>query len=124
MIRVLNEKRSVDFYMNAFDLSVANRYEFDSFTLVYLSNAECTFELELTINKDQEEAYDLGDGYGHMAFSVDDLDATHKHLQEINAQPRKIVEFEREGKLFARFFFVNDPDGYDIEVLQRHGRFI
>ena len=124
MIRVLEEKRSVDFYQNAFDLQVADRFDFDSFTLVYLSNEECSFELELTINKEQKEAYDLGNGYGHMAFSVDDLDATHQHLQKIGAEPRKIVEFEREGKLFARFFFVNDPDGYDIEVLQRHGRFI
>ena len=45
-------------------------------------------------------------------------------FRAMGAEPRKIVEFEREGKLFARFFFVNDPDGYDIEVLQRHGRFL
>jgi len=124
MIRVLDEKRSVDFYQNAFDLTVADRFDFDSFTLIYLSNPECTFELELTVNKEQDSAYDLGNGYGHLAFSVDDLDAAHSRLQAMGAEPRKIVEFEREGKLFARFFFVNDPDGYDIEVLQRHGRFL
>ena len=124
MLRVLDEKRSIEFYKNAFDLSVADRYDFDSFTLVYLSNADTTFELELTINKSQESPYDLGNGYGHLAFSVDDLDAAHSRMQAMGAEPRKIVEFEREGKLFARFFFVNDPDGYDIEVLQRYGRFL
>ena len=124
MIRVLDEERSIAFYQNAFDLSVADRFDFESFTLIYLSNPECTFELELTVNKGEKDAYDLGNGYGHLAFSVDDLDSAHSRLQGMGAEPRKIVEFEREGKLFARFFFVNDPDGYDIEVLQRHGRFL
>ena len=124
MIRVLDEQRSIEFYKNAFDLTVADRFDFESFTLVYLSNAEATFELELTVNKSQEKPYELGDGYGHLAFSVDDLEAAHNKIKAMGAEPRKIVEFEREGKLFARFFFVNDPDGYDIEVLQRHGRFL
>ena len=124
MIRVLDEKRSIEFYEKAFDLTVADRFDFESFTLVYLSNADTTFELELTVNKSQEEPYELGNGYGHLAFSVDDLDAAHSAIEAMGAEPRKIVEFEREGKLFARFFFVNDPDGYDIEVLQRHGRFL
>ncbi|MEM8652386.1 MAG: lactoylglutathione lyase, partial [Pseudomonadota bacterium] len=53
MIRVFEEERSVEFYKSAFDLSVADRLDFDSFTLVYLSNSENDFELELTINKDQ-----------------------------------------------------------------------
>ena len=38
-------------------------------------------------------------------------------------KPRKIVEFNKDGKLIARFFFVEDPDGYKIEVLQKLGRF-
>jgi len=44
-------------------------------------------------------------------------------MLEANLSPRDIVEFERDGALLAKFFFINDPDGYDIEVLQRHGRF-
>ena len=51
MIRVLDEARSVDFYQRAFNLSVADRLDFETFTLVYLSNTESEFELELTINK-------------------------------------------------------------------------
>lgn len=123
MIRVLDEQRSVDFYAKAFDLTVADRLDFDSFTLVYLSNSENDFELELTINKDQTEPYDLGNGYGHFAVCVDDLDAHHKKISDLGYQPKDIVEFEDNGQLIARFFFMNDPDGYDIEVLQRHGRF-
>ena len=123
MIRVLEEVRSVSFYLQAFDLEVAERLDFETFTLVYLSNAESEFELELTVNKGREEAYDLGTGYGHLAVSVPDLDAEHKRLTDLGLNPGKIVEFNRDGVLLARFFFITDPDGYKIEVLQRHGRY-
>jgi lactoylglutathione lyase len=123
MIRVLDENRSVDFYKTAFDLEIADRLDFDTFTLVYLRNREADFELELTINKDRTEAYALGDGYGHIAFCIDDLDAEHARFDKAGFNPRKIVEFNRDGALLARFFFVEDPDGYKIEVLQRHGRY-
>lgn len=123
MIRVLNEQRSVDFYSTAFQLDVADRLDFDSFTLVYLSNAEDDFEVELTINKDRTEPYELGDGYGHLAVSVDDLESEHQRIKGAGYEPRDIVEFERDGALIAKFFFLKDPDGYEIEVLQRHGRF-
>ncbi|MCB1480310.1 MAG: VOC family protein [Tepidamorphaceae bacterium] len=123
MIRVLDEARSLDFYQTAFGLGIADRLDFDDFTLVYLRNDEADFELELTINKGRTEAYDLGDGYGHMAFCVDDLDAEHARFETAGLSPRKIVEFNRDGALLARFFFVQDPDGYQIEVLQRHGRY-
>ena len=123
MIRVLDEDRSVAFYENAFGLNSAERLDFADFTLVYMSNAEADFELELTVNKDRAKPYDLGDGYGHMGFCVDDLDREHARLQAAGCGPRKIVEFNRDGVLLARFFFVQDPDGYEIEVLQKHGRF-
>lgn len=123
MIRVLDETRSVAFYDKAFGLKIADRLDFSGFTLVYLSNPESEFELELTINKDQTDAYDLGAGYGHLAVSVDDLDAEHKRLESEGLEPRKLVEFAPDGKMIARFFFICDPDGYEIEVLERGGRF-
>ncbi len=123
MIRVLDEARSVGFYKTAFGLDIAERLDFDTFTLVYMRNAEADFEVELTINKGRAEPYALGDGYGHIAFAVDDLDAEHKRFEAVGFNPRKIVEFNKDGALLARFFFVADPDGYQIEVLQRHGRY-
>ena len=123
MIRVLNEARSVAFYQTAFDLRVADRLDFDSFTLIYLSNPESGFELELTVNKDRTAAYDLGDGYGHLAFSVADVTADHARLTAAGLAPRKLVDFAPAGTLIARFFFIADPDGYQIEVLQRGGRY-
>ncbi|TPN88220.1 lactoylglutathione lyase [Mesorhizobium sp. CU2] len=123
MIRVLDEARSVDFYGNAFSLKVAQRLDFETFTLVYLSNADSAFELELTVNKGRTEPYVLGDGYGHLAVSVTDLDAEHDRIGALGLNPKKIVEFNHDGAMIARFFFIEDPDGYKIEVLQRGGRF-
>ena len=117
MIRVLDESRSVDFYRKAFELDVADRLDFDSFTLIYLSNDEEDFELELTVNKGRDKPYDLGDGYGHLAVSVDDLDSEHKRIKDLGFAPKDIVEFERDGALLAKFFFIKDPDGYDLSLI-------
>lgn len=123
MLRVLELERSVDFYRRALDLAVADTFDFDGFTLVYLRNDEGDFEIELTLNKGRSEPYDLGDGYGHVAFCVEDLDAAHARLSGSASAPTPIKELKRDGSLLARFFFVQDPDGYKIEVLQRHGRY-
>jgi lactoylglutathione lyase len=124
MIRVLDEARSVGFYQTAFGLTVAERLDFDSFTLVYLSNPESPFEVELTVNKGRTEPYDLGDGYGHLAVSVADATAEHARLTAAGLAPRKLVDFAPGGTVIARFFFIADPDGYQIEVLQRGGRYL
>lgn len=123
MIRVLDEARSVEFYNAAFGLKVADRLDFPTFTLIYLNNRENDFEVELTVNKDRTEPYNLGDGYGHLAVSVDDVDGTHARLFEAGLAPRKLVDFAPAGEVLARFFFIADPDGYQIEVLQRGGRY-
>ena len=124
MIRVLDEERSVTFYRAAFGLEVAERLDFEGFTLVYMANAQSGFELELTINKDRTAPYDPGDGYGHLAVSVTDLEAEHMRLTATGLAPRKIVDFRNGEVQLARFFFISDPDGYQIEVLQRSGRFL
>jgi lactoylglutathione lyase len=124
MVRVLDEERSLAFYRQAFGLTVAERLDFDSFTLIYLSNPETPFELELTVNKGRTQPYDLGDGYGHLAVSVADVAAEHARLTEAGLSPRKIVDFAPAGTVIARFFFIADPDGYQIEVLERGGRYL
>lgn len=123
MIRVLDEQRSIDFYQKAFGLSVADRVPFDGFTLIYLSNPKTGFELELTVNAGQEEPYNLGNGYGHLAVSVDDVEAEYRRFTDLGLTVGKLVNMPHDGKPFARFFFATDPDGYKIEVLQRGGRF-
>lgn len=123
MIRVLEEARSVEFYRRALGLEIAERLAFESFTLLYLKAPDSEFELELTVNHGRAEPYARGDGYGHLAVVVDDLDAEHARLTAEGIAPEPIKEFHRDGLLLARFFFLTDPDGYRIEVLQRHGRY-
>ena len=122
MIRVTDEARSVDFYRRAFALEVIDRLPFESFTLVYLANDESSFELELTVNHGTQ-GYDLGNGYGHLAVVVDDVDAEHARFTAEGLTVGKLVDFKNSDVLVGRFFFATDPDGYKIEVIQRGGRF-
>ena len=121
MIRVRDEARTVDFYRKAFGLEVADRYPMEKFTLVYLRNPQSPFELELTVDGSRDTPYDVGDGYGHLAVLVDDLDAEHARMKGEGLDPEGIKELDLDGR--ARFFFVTDPDGYKVEVLGRGGRF-
>ncbi len=123
MIRVLDEARSVAFYESAFGMTPSQRLGFDDFTLVYLRNPENDFEIELTINHGRTEPYDLGSAYGHVAFAVDDLDAEHARLRAAGLNPKDIKQFNRGAEKLARFFFIEDPDGYKIEVLERYGHY-
>lgn len=123
MIRVLDEERSINFYKSSLGLEVADRFGFDGFTLVYMHNAEADFEIELTVNHDQKEPYTHGTGYGHLAVVVDDLDAEHERVAGLGLAPTDVKEFYREESLMAKFFFLQDPDGYKIEFIQNHGRY-
>ena len=124
MIRVKEEARAVTFYDTCFGLKVANRYEWPDFSLTYMSNPDVPFELELTVNKGRSEPYEMGNGYGHMAFAVDDLAAEHARIASLGYAPKDIKEMTFDGKPFGQFFFIEDPDGYKIEVLQKGGRFV
>jgi lactoylglutathione lyase len=117
-------ERSITFYDTAFGLKPADIFGFDDFTLAYLRNDEVDFELELTLNKVRSEPYAHADGYGHLAVCVDDSRAERQRLAELGLEPTVVKEFERNGALMARFFFVEDPDGYKIEILERHGRYV
>lgn len=123
MIRVLDLERSSAFYRTALGLEVADRYEFESFTLLYLRNEASDFELELTANRDRQQDYEIGDGYGHLAVGVDDVAVEHARLLAAGLAPDPVKELHHEGALLGRYFFLTDPDGYRIEVLERAGRF-
>ena len=124
MIRVLDLDRSIAFYRTALGLEVADRFDFDSFTLVYLRNAEADFEIELTLNKGRAEPYDAGRRLRPCRLLRRRSRRRAPAADRGRASsPQPIKEFHRDGGLMARFFFIQDPDGYKIEVLQRHGRY-
>ncbi|MER2267074.1 VOC family protein [Methylobacterium oxalidis] len=123
MIRVLDEARARDFYARAFGLEVADRFDFPDFTLIYMRDPASPFELELTVNKGRTEPYALGDGYGHIAVVVDDVEAEHARFTAEGLPATPVKELKHGDTPLARFFFATDPDGYKIEVIQRGGRF-
>ena len=72
-------------------------------------------ELELTFNHDGR-SYELGTAYGHVAIGVDDLDGTLSRLKEQGIEPERAPYSVREGG--SRLCFVQDPDGYRIELIE------
>ena len=80
--------------------------------------------LEIRPDKGRDAPYALGDGYGHLALVVDDLEARRQTAIDAGYAPRDIVDFKPGGTRVARFFFVADPDGYQVEVIERGGRFV
>jgi lactoylglutathione lyase len=73
--------------------------------------------LELTYNIGREEPYELGTGYGHIAITAPDLDATLQRLRDQGIEPERPPYQVREGG--SRLCFVRDPDGYRIELIER-----
>lgn len=114
--RVQNLEKSVEFYTTILGMKEVRRLDYPEFefTLVYLAFEEGGYELELTYNYGSE-AYDLGNGYGHIAIGVDDLNATH---EEYKKQPYTVTDIKSLPDGAATFFFIVDPDGYKIEVIQ------
>lgn len=123
MIRVLDLDRSIRFYADVLDLHEAHRLDFPDFALVYLRNDENDVEIELTLNKGATEPYTHGTGYGHVGVVVADAAAAHAVLVAKGYQPAPVKEFKRGDELLARFFFIQDPDGYKFELLERYGHY-
>ena len=98
------------------------RLQFESAYNVYLGLPGDGDKLELTVNVGRDEAYDLGDGFNHIAVTVDDIDATLTAFAEIGVQP-ETQPYQPGGRDdLPRIAFVADPDGYRVELIDG-GRF-
>lgn len=123
MIRVRDLDASLKFYRDVFEMTESHRFDFPDFSLVYLRNTEDDAEIELTWNKGRDAPYTHGDGYGHVAFVTPDVARRHAELVADGFEPLPLKEFKDGDTLLARFFFILDPDGYKIEVLETLGHF-
>jgi len=88
----------------------------DEATNVFMGLPGDGARLELTHNHDVDEPYETGTGYGHIAITADDLDATLERLANDGIEPEKPPYTVREGG--PRICFVRDPDGYRIELIE------
>ena len=114
--RVLDLERSVAFY-EKLGLEELRRMPIrDEATNCFMGLPDDGARLELTHNHDRSEPYEIGTGYGHIAITADDLDATLAQLAELGIEPEKPPYTVREGG--SRLCFVRDPDGYRIELIE------
>ena len=119
MVRVLDEERSLAFY-RAFGFSERGRQRVggDTATVIFLALPGDGARLELTLNDGRTEPYELGEAYGHIALTVDGMDAELERLAAAGIQPERDPYEPYPGG--PKICFVRDPDGYRIELLSRN----
>jgi lactoylglutathione lyase len=114
--RITDPERSVAFYEA---LGFEKRRELpirDEAVNIFMGLPGDGDRLELTHNFGVD-SYELGTGYGHVALTVDDIDATLARLAEQGIEPERAPYTVREGG--SRLTFVRDPDGYRVELIER-----
>jgi lactoylglutathione lyase len=119
--RIFDPQRSEDFYVNRLGLKKVGEMDLGSATNHFFALEADPSQpmLELTHNHDRTEPYDMGDGYAHVAFTVDDLEGTVEDLKNagvtVTLEPKTLTA---DGNDY-RIAFIEDPDGYKIELVQR-----
>lgn len=114
--RVLDIDRSVAFYEKLGFEEMRRAPIRDEAVNVFMGFPGDGARLELTYNFGREEPYEIGTGYGHIAISSPDLDATLERLAAEGIEPEKPPYRVREGG--SRICFVRDPDDYRIEIIE------
>ena len=113
MIRIKDIDKSIEFYCDFLGLQETRRKELgDEATLVFLSDEDENYHIELTFNKDGRD-YVIGNQFGHIAFHVSDLDKIISDVEGRNWWYRR-----SKPSSSSNYIFVKDPDGYDIEILE------
>jgi lactoylglutathione lyase len=120
MLRVGDLQRSLDFYTSVLGMRVLRKKDYPDgrFTLAFVGYGDEseTAVLELTHNWDTK-GYEIGTGYGHVAVEVDDA---YKACEEVKKRGGKVTREAGPMKHGTTVIaFVEDPDGYKIEFIQR-----
>src|ERR1044072_724756 len=114
-VRVRDIDASLRFY-EALGFERRGRLQFDSAYNIYLGLPGDGDTLEVTVTPGQDEPYDLGSGYGHVALAVEDLDGLLERLAADGIEPEK-PPYAPGGREEYRICFVADPDGYRVELI-------
>lgn len=109
---VLDLKRSLEFYDKALGLKPVREVERNGYKLVFIGDGESGFTLELTEIFDRKEPYDLGEGEFHLAFASDNIEAEYARHKEMGI----VCQEQKPGH---SFYFIEDPDGYWIEIIEK-----
>ncbi|MCF3934732.1 lactoylglutathione lyase [Acuticoccus sp. M5D2P5] len=119
MLRVKDLDKSIDFYTRLLGMTLLRRDDFPGgqFTLAFLGYGpeKDTAVLELTYNWDNDDGYEIGTGYGHIAIGVRDIYAVCKGLEAAGANIPRQPGPMKHGK--THIAFIEDPDGYKVELI-------
>lgn len=115
--RVMDLDKSLKFYKEALGFKERGRKDFpeSEFTLVFLTDSTENYEIELTYNYNPDKPYEIGNGFAHIAVSVDDLEASRERHKDMGY---KVTELMGLPGSKPKYYFVTDPDGYDVEVIR------
>ncbi|WP_341914292.1 lactoylglutathione lyase [Ferrovibrio terrae] len=121
MLRVLDLEKSLDFYVGKLGMTLLRKTDYPSgeFTLAFVGygDEKTNTVIELTHNWGQKEPYTIGSGFGHLALGVPDIYGVCKVLEEAGVKiPRPPGPMKHGGSVIA---FIEDPDGYKIELIER-----
>ena len=110
---VLDIEKSIRFYQEALGLHVAREKVASdgSFKLVFMTDDNGQFQLELTWLRDRTAPYDLGEAEFHLAFVTGDMEGAHALHEKMGC-----ICFENEG---MGIYFIADPDGYWLEIVPK-----
>ena len=118
MIRVKDIEKSLKFYTELLNMKIVDKKRLEDCWLYFLSDEDNTSQIELTFNDDTPKSgYNLGNGFGHIAFSIDSFEAFTKKLNE-NGYKYLYEPFDLTGK-GSMIAFIQDPDGYEIELIKK-----
>ena len=116
-LRVMDLEKSMKFYTEALGLVESRRKDFPEheFTLVYLTDEDRNYEIELTYNYNPEKPYTIGDGFSHLAFSVENLEEAREKHEEMGYKVTELMGLPGNP---PGYYFVTDPDGFEIEIIR------
>lgn len=117
MVRVRDIEKSLAFYTDVLNMKLDHKKRLEDCWLYFLTDEENTCQIELTYNDETpENGYELGSGFGHFAFSVDSLDEFTEKINKLGYS-YLYPPFDLNGK-GSKIAFINDPDGYEIELIE------
>lgn len=115
MLRVADPDACIQFYRDAFGFELREKKEFDDFTLYFLRIPGQDVEIELTYNHGEDDQYEKGAGYGHIAIRC----GPDTPLQEAYGRAVEAggEDYRPPDECPGNYAFVKDPDGYEVEII-------
>ena len=119
MLRTGSPEEMIEFYKEAFDMELKRKSENETFTLYFLGHPGQTAEIELTYNHGEDDEYEKGRGFGHIAIHTEEnqsLEEAYDKAVEAGGE-----DYRPPEECPGHYAFVKDPEGYEVEILSRSG---